>query len=224
MTRKIHVSHEFVHEDADKQYAFGEGVVTKITAHAASFPNLPHTVLALGAANDLLHSTSLLYTDLGESAKGNFINAEYDWKLKFLHTAVYVDFVANGNQAIIDNSGYVSTGDSSSPNQHLGALANFKSHGNSVAGAGVVSSTTDDFAGMRAYMFTLINEGATLAVVANQVTVSMDGVVVCSFILNTKSSANFYGTASLTKMQAQATGFNTAGLGDFSQTVTVSVP
>ena len=223
MTRKLHVSHAFVHEDADKQFAFGEGVVTDITTNLAQFPNLPHTVLVLETANSLLHTTHLAYTANGESAKGNFINAEYDWKLKFTHTAVYVDFVANGNQAIIDNSGFLSTEDTSTPSQHLGILPNFKSHGNPSAERAVVSSV-DDYTNLRAYLFTLINVGATLEVVGNQITVSMAGVIVCSFILNSKSAVNFVGMTSLTKMLAQAAGFNTAGVGDFSAAVSVTVP
>ncbi|MEI6628613.1 MAG: hypothetical protein WCN27_04340 [Alphaproteobacteria bacterium] len=223
MTRKLHVSHQFIHEDAAAQHTFGEGVITCLTDHAGDFAHLPFTVAVLTTANDLLHSTDLLYIANGESAKGNFINAEYDWKQKFTQTAVYVDFTANGNQAIIDNSGFISTGGTSSPNQHLGALADFKSHGNTAA-AGAVVSSVEGHAGLRAYLFTLLNIGATLAVVGNQITVSMGGVVVCSFIVNTRSSVNFVGMASLTKMLAQATGFNTAGLGDFSSAISVSVP
>ena len=224
MTLKLHVNHDFLHLDADAQFSFGEAVVADITTNAGDFPNLPHTVVVLGTANTLLHTTRLAYVANGEGSKGDFINAEYDWKVKFTHTAVYVDFQANGNQAIIDNSGYKSTAVISSPNQHLGALVDFKSHGNPIFGAGVVISSVDEHPDMRAYLFTLINEGATLAVVGNQITVSMGGVVVCSFIVNTKSSANFVGMASLTKMSAQATGFNTAGLGDFSSAISVSVP
>ena len=224
MTRKLHVDHSFVHEDAAKQYTFGQGVITSLTENAADFASLPFAVTVLTTANNLLHSTDLLYIANGEGSKGNFINAEYDWKQKFTQTAVYVDFEANGNQATIDNSGYLSTSGTSSPNQHLDALVDFKSHGNSEAGAGVVTSSVDEHPDLRAYLFTLINIGATLAVVGNQITVSMAGVVVCSFIVNTRSSANFVGMASLTRMSAQATGFNTAGLGDFSLAVAVSVP
>jgi len=224
MNIKLHISHQFIHDDADKQFTFGEGVVNAITAHAGEFPNLPHTVVVLGAVNDLLHSTYLTFLANGESAKGNFINAEYDWKLKFTHTAVYADYVANGNQAIIDHSGFVSTASNSTPTQHLGPLVDFKSHGNSVSGAGVVSSSVKGLTGLRAYLFTMQHKDATMTVVGNQVNITMAGVIVFSFLLNTTASVDFSGMASLTKMMAQAAGFNTAGIGDFSQAVEVSIP
>jgi len=224
MTLKLHVNHDFLHLDADAQFSFGEAVVADITTNASSFPNLPHTVVVMGAANTLLHTTRLAYVANGESSKGDFINAEYDWKVKFTHTAVYVDFQANGSQAIIDKSGYKSTADTSSPNQHLVSPVDFKSHGNPQVGNGVVFSAVKELAGLRAYLFTLLNVGATMAVVGNQITISMGAVVVCSFIINNTAAVNFFGMTSLTKMEAQATGFNTAGLGDFSSAVAVSVP
>ena len=103
-------------------------------------------------------------------------------------------------------------------------MSNFKSHGNSPLGTSVVTSSVKDYAGLKAYLFTLAHKDATVTLSGNQLTVSMAGVVIFSIMLNTRSVANFYGLTSLTKMNAQAAGFNTAGIGALTQAVEVSVP
>ena len=224
MVLKYHVSLEFLQLNTDKKLTFGANLASKLTTNIAEFANLPYTPVALGAANTLLGSTYQLWKNNGDSAKGNYFNAEYDWKLKFKGVAQYVDITANGNLAIIDNSGYVNTDGAATKSKVLAALTNFKAHGNSAVGAGVVKASVDSYAGLRAYLFTMAHPDAVVTVIGNQITVSMAGVVIFSFMLNSKSSANFTRLTSLTKMEAQAAGFNTAGIGALSQAVEVSVP
>ena len=224
MVLKYHVSHEFLRLNTEKKLTFGANVASKLTTNIGSFPNLPNTPIVLGAANTLLGSTFQLWKDNGDSAKGNYFNAEYDWKQKFRGVAEYVDVTANGDLAIIDNSGYDHTDGSTTKSKVLPALSNFKAHGNSAVGAGVVKGSVKNFSGLKAYLFIMAHPDATVTVVGNQVTVTMAGVIVFSFMLNTKSSVNFFGLTSLTKMEAQSAGFNTAGIGALSQSVEVSVP
>lgn len=224
MILKYHVSHDFLQLNTEKKLTFGVNVASKLTTNIADFANLPYTPIVMGAANDLLGSTFQLWKNNGDSAKGNYYNAEYDWKLKFKGVAEYVDVTADGNLAIIDNSGYDHTDGSTTKSKVLPALSNFKAHGNSAVGAGVVNSSVKSYAGLRAYLFTMAHPDAVVTLVGNQVTVTMAGVIVFSFILNTKSFVNFFGLTSLTKMEAQAAGFNTAGIGALSQSVEVSVP
>ena len=224
MQLKIHVSHEFMNEPTDAKVLFGEGVAKDLTDNAAAFPLLPHSGVVIGTANDLLRSTYLIYTKNGDSGKGNFYNAEYDWKTKFTANANYVDTHADGDLAIINKSGYKPTASDTTKSKALSAMSDFKSHGNSELGPKIISSKVKDFAGLKAYLFTLAHKDATVILSGNQLTVSMAGEIIFSIILNTRSAANFYGLTSLTKMNASAAGFNTAGIGVLSQTVEVSVP
>ena len=224
MLLKLHVSHEFMGEPTDAKILFGSGVAKDLTDNAAAFPLLPHTGVVLGTATDLLKSTYLTYTKNGDSGKGDYFNAEYDWKTKFTDNANYVDTHANGDLAIIDKSGFKSTSSDSTKSKALSAMSNFKSHGNSPLGTSIVTSSVKKYSGLRAYLFTLAHKDATVTISGNQITVSMAGVIIFSMILNTKSAANFYALTSLTKMNAQAAGFNTAGIGALTQSVEVSVP
>ena len=224
MQLKLHVSHEFMGEPTDAKVLFGASVAKDLTDNADAFPLLPHSGVVIGDANDLLQSTYIIYVKSGDSGKGNFFNAEYDWKTKLTANANYVDTHANGDLAIINKSGYKSTSSDSTKSKSVAALSDLKSHGNSQLGTSIVSSTVKKFSGLRAYIFSLAHKDATVTVSGNQITVSMAGVIVFSIILNTKAAANFYGLTSLTKMDASAAGFNTAGIGAFSQTVEVSVP
>ena len=224
MQLKNHVSHEFMLLPTDKKITFGSGVVNSLGDNAPTFPALPVTIVALDAANELLHDTYIAFVKNGDSAKGDFFNAEFAWKTKFTNTANYVDNLADGDLSIIDKSGFDNTARNSVRSKILGALKNFMSHGNSKVGSGVVTSSVEDFAGLKAYLFTLAHSDAIVTTIDNQVTVSMAGVVVYSYKLNTRSSVNFTGLTSLTKMNAQAAAFNTAGIGAFTQTVEVTVP
>lgn len=224
MQLKIHVSHEFMGEATDAKILFGEGVAKDLTDNVAAFPLLPFSGVALGTATDLLKSTFLIYTKNGDAGKGDYFNAEYSWKTKFTETANYVDTHANGDLAIINKSGFSPTASDSTKSKSLSAMSDFKSHGNSQLGTSVVTSSVKKFAGLRSYLFTLAHKDATIKVVGNQITVSMAGVIVFSIILSTKSAANFSDLTTLTKMEASSAGFNTAGIGAFSQSVEVSVP
>ena len=178
----------------------------------------------LAKTHKLLNDTYLDFIKLGDSAKGDFFNAEFDWKTKFTLTANYVDNLADGDLSIIDKSGYDNTARNSVSSKILSALKNFMSHGNSKIGMGVVTSSVEDFAGLKAYLFSLSHKNATVTTTGNQVTVYMGGEIIYCYKLNTRSSVNFTGLTSLTQMNAQAAPFNTAGIGAFTQSVEVTIP
>ncbi len=224
MQLKLHVSHEFISEPTDAKVLFGDGVAKDLKDNAVDFPLLPHSGVVIEIANDLLKSSYLFYTKNGDSGKGNYYNAEYDWKTKFTANANYVDTLADGDLAIINKSGYKPTASDTTKSKSLSAMTDFKSHGNSQLGPKIVTSKVKNFKGLKAYLFTLAHKDATVVLSGNQLTVSMAGEIVFSIILNTKSAANFYNLTSLTAMNASAAGFNTAGIGALSQVVEVSVP
>ena len=211
-------------EPTDAKILFGAGVVKELGDNASTFPVLPFADTVLGTANELLKTTYLEFVKSGESGKGDFYNAEYSWKTKFLKTAEYVDTLADGDLSIINKSGFKPTVSNTTKSKSLSAMDNFKSHGNSALGAGVATSSVKSYAGLKAYLFIMAHKDAVVTIIGNQVTVSMAGVIIFSFMLNTKSSVNFKGLTSLTKMEAQAAGFNTAGIGALTQAVEVSIP
>lgn len=224
MAKKIKVVRTYNRKSVDDKVSLGKRVITGLTNNSKTFPNLPVPVADLTSANNTLTNTYEDYKNKGEAAKGNFQNAQYDWKQKFDKTATYVDTVADGNLAIINQSGF----DASSPtvnNAELPvALNNLKSKGDQEKGNGHVVSTVDSRPGLKAYVFTLLNPEYTLESTSNQITVKKGDTVVFVINLNTKRETEFEGLTSLTKLDAQAAGFNTAGIGSFSQPVSVSVP
>lgn len=224
MELKVHVDHGFNTDPALDQINFGSGVIAFLTTNAAIFPSLPFPVAELTKRNDLLRTTYADFQNKGEAAKGDYINARYSWKQAYRKTADYVDVVADGNLAVINKSGFKPTKERSDPSQHLEALSGFNSHGNAKAGFGKVVSEVDKHPDLRAYIFTIADKSATINVIDNQLNVIVENKIVFSLILNTKAIANFEGLTSLNRMFAQAAGFNTAGLGDFTQAVEVSVP
>ena len=135
-----------------------------------------------------------------------------------------MDNLADGDLSIINKSGFEPTVSNSIRSKILEALKNFVSHGNSKVGAGVVTSSVEDFAGLKAYLFSLSHKNATVTTVGNQVTVYMNGEIIYCYKLNTRSSVNFIGLTSLTRMNARAAPFNTAGIGAFTQSVEVTIP
>ncbi len=175
MQLKSHVSQDFMLFPTEKKITFRSGVVTSLEDNASTFPELPVSQTVLGITHKLLNDTYLDFIKLGDSAKGDFYNAEFDWKTKFTNTANYVDNLADGDLSIINKSGFEPTVSNSISRKILEALKNFMSHGNSKVGAGVVTSSVDDFAGLKAYLFTLAHKDATVTTIGNQVTVYMGG-------------------------------------------------
>ena len=99
----------------DKKVTFGKSVIAALTLNATKFENLPFTVLALQALNDALAVARTNVLSGSNASKTALIAAKKAWNNAFKLTGKYVNFIANGDAALILEGGFNHTKLESSP-------------------------------------------------------------------------------------------------------------
>jgi hypothetical protein len=220
---KIHVSHDFTKLSANDAFTFGKIIVAEISNHAATFPNLPYTIVALGAANVALNDSYLAYQQGGDSKKGAYLDAFSIWKLKFSKTADYVDLIADGDEAIINQAGFKLTKSSSTPNPKFERLTNLDAIG--IRPSGIVHMSSDNLSNIsnKGYLFMLSQLGVEIKQNGEQLEIYSDGKLIVTLYAGTTRMHDFNNLPSMTKLQVHGLGFNAAGMGLLTDSIDVLV-
>jgi hypothetical protein len=222
-TIKIHVSHDFNRMNANDAFTFGKIIVAEISNHAATFPNLPIGIMALGAANLALNDTYLAYQQGGDSKKGAFLDAFSAWRIKFNKTADYVDLIADGDEAIINQSGFKFTKAERTPNAKFDRLVNLDAIG--IRPSGIVNMACDNIAqtGNKGYLFMLSQKGVEIKQNGEQIDIVVDGKLIVTLYAGTTKMHDFNNLPPMTKLQVHGLGFNAAGMGLLTDSIDVLV-
>lgn len=220
---KIHVSHEFTKLNANDAYTYGKIVISELTAHGASFPNLPITVAALTTANQLLNDSYLAYQQGGDSKKGAYMDAFSSWKIMFNKTADYVDLIADGDEAIINLSGFKLTKSERSPSSKIDRLVNLDAIG--IRPSGIVHMSCENVSNAvnKGYLFMLSQKGVDIKQNGEQVEVLADGKLILTLYAGTTRMHDFNSLPSMTKLQVHGLGYNAAGMGLLTDAIDVLV-
>jgi hypothetical protein len=115
MIRTPSVSLLFKQLTIPEKVIFGQNVHDQITLNAVIFPTPDVPLATLLSKNDTLSDTAEA-AESGDHAKVALMHAaERDWDTTFDTEAHYVDRIANGNEAIILQSGFQATKSETSP-------------------------------------------------------------------------------------------------------------
>lgn len=103
--RKSHVLFDFVLNIPPVKITFGRNVVTLMTGNANfPTPDIPLTVLK--EKNDLLEQKFIASLNDGKTEKAELHQAEKEWDNLMRYKALYVDRIADGDEAIIKSAGF----------------------------------------------------------------------------------------------------------------------
>jgi hypothetical protein len=217
---KAHVSLDFNRDTPDEQVGLGNTVIALLTENASVFTDLPVSIADLTTANETLESTYDDFVQFGDSHEGAFLAALESWKDKFTQTAEYVDVVANGSITIINLSGFSHTKTESTKSTKLEAVDTSMKISNA---KGEMSALAKGIKGAKGYLFVLATAGMEFQLVGNQVIVRC-GQEVVSFSVSTRGSVKFQSLPSKIDVKAVAAAFNSAGLGEFSDVTSITIP
>lgn len=220
---KIHVSHDFNRLNANDAFTFGKIVIAELTTYAAAFPNLPIPQADLIVTNNALNTTYLAYQQGGDSKKGAYQDAFSTWRIQFSKTADYVDLIADGDEAVINQSGFKSTKSERVPSSKIDRLLNLDAVG--IRPSGIVHVTADaiDQAGNKGYLYMLSDKSLEIKQNGEQIEVIKDGNVIVTIYAGTTKMHDFNNLSSMSKLKVHGLGFNAAGMGLLTDTVDVIV-
>ena len=121
--RKSHVLFDFVLSIPPVKIAFGRNVVTLMTGNANfPTPDIPLTVLK--EKNDLLEQKLIASLNDGKTEKAELNRVEKEWDKLMRYEALYVDRIADGDEAIMKGAGFnVSKQPVTNPKPELWATA-----------------------------------------------------------------------------------------------------
>ena len=103
--RKSHVLFDFVLSIPPVKIAFGRNVVPLMTGNANfPTPDIPLTVLK--EKTDLLEQKLIASLNDGKTEKAELHQAEKEWDNLMRYEALYVDRIADGDEAIIKGAGF----------------------------------------------------------------------------------------------------------------------
>ena len=220
---KLHVSHDFAKLNANDAYTFGKSVIGQITANASTFPNLPITLAELGTLTTALHDTYAQYQQYGESKKGAYTDAHNLWKIKFSRTADYVDLIADGDESIINKSGFKPTKSESTPSTKIERLTGLDGEGMRTPGVVHVESGAISVSSNKGYCFILAQKDVQIAQNGEQIDIYQDDKFICTIYAGNTKMHDFNGLPSVTKLQLRGFGFNPAGMGLLTDGVDILV-
>jgi len=103
--KKSHVLFDFVLNIPPVKIAFGRNVVTLMTGNA-NFPTPDIPLVVLKDKTDLLEQKLIASLNDGKTEKAELHQAEKEWDNLMRYEALYVDRIADGDEAIIKSAGF----------------------------------------------------------------------------------------------------------------------
>jgi hypothetical protein len=198
---------------------FGSGVLTCLAqpSVAASFPNLPIPVATLQNQNDILNDAVVAVQTTGSrQSKTTLKNAVADWTDAFGITGTYVSMVAQGNDQLITESGYIPTKSFSQPAQKPGLATDFQATINGFKGA-IAAGVQTPVAEAAAYVYYALPDGVSVNFSENTMIITVEGK---SIYINavTQKKTEMYNLPSSAAFNVGMYAINSAGVGPATAT------
>lgn len=219
MNRKPKVALDFVKMVPSDKTHFGDEVVRGLGSNSSIYTTPNPSLTALQAVNTDLNNK------IAEAANGDIVKiaardqSEATWEAAFRDAAYYVEGIADGSTVKIVSSGFHSTLTEFLPVEKPEAPVMLAK---GVSPAGAVHAEAQPLRHVNAFLTIAATPGVRIVVTGNQVDLIMDKARV-SLIVDTHRKVDFHGLDSLSQYIVQMFAVNTAGMGDGSDPVTVSV-
>lgn len=171
------VSMAFKKDKPVDKVKFGSGVLACLTPPTAaiSFPNLPVPVVALQQLNDQLNDAVVaVQTTESRQSKTALKNVVSDWTTAFGITGAYISMVAQGNDQIINEAGFIATKSVSQPKQKPGLAIDFQATINGFKGA-ILAGTQSPVAEAEAYVYYAFPDGVNVSFSENTMIINVEG-------------------------------------------------
>lgn len=213
------VSMAFKKDKPVDKVKFGCGVLTCLTPSVVteSFPNLPVPVTGLQAINDALNAAVIAMQTTGSrQAKTVLKNAVTDWTGAFGITGTYISMLAQGNDQLINEAGYIATKSFSQPSQKPALATNFQANINGFKGA-IVAGTQTPVAQADAYVYYAFPDGVSVNFTENTMIITVEGK---SIYINavTQRKTEMYNLPSSAAFNVGMYAINRAGAGPATAT------
>lgn len=167
---------------ADK-VSFGTNVINSLTpplapvllkkvAKGESETDLPVPLAQLTEINEDLRAAVSDSLTGNHTARASLKNALIAWDNAFGLTANYISRIAEGDEVIIREAGFVPTKAETTPAQRPGAPANFKATINGSKGA-IIASSKQAVPNASFYLFSAVPEGAAISYVDNTIVITV---------------------------------------------------
>ena len=203
---------EFTNLNVELKPNFGTGVTTNLETYADEFKALPIAVTDLQDLNAVLTKGVTDAQTGNHIAKSELITTEKNWNAAFKTTANYVTSVAQGDEVIIQKSGFKPTKSESAPPVAPGALENFHAVAENAPGTVTVSSKAADAKG---YLFIAAQNGATVTQDGNMIVITVGDIKV--FVeADTNHKLMMHNLTPKTDFNISMLAFNSAGAGPLS--------
>lgn len=138
-------------------------------------------------------------------------NVVREWNNVFGLTAKYITGIADGDETVIREAGFVPTKSESQPSQKPGAVTGFNATVNHSKGAIIAGSKTSVYSA-RAYVFTTMPEGATINYNGNIMEITIEGKTIYINV-STRRLTEFYNLPKGAPYYVSMFAVNTAGCG-----------
>jgi hypothetical protein len=213
------VSMAFKKDNAVDKVKFGSGVLACLSqpSVAASFPNLPVPVANLQDINDVLNEAVVAVQTTGSrQSKTALKNAVTDWTSAFGITGTYIGMVAQGNDQLINEAGYLATKSVSQPKQKPGLATDFQATINGFKGA-ILAGTQTPVAEAAAYVVYAFPDGVSVNFTENTMIITVEGK---SIYINTvtQKKTEMYNLPSSAAFNVGMYAINSAGVGPATAT------
>ena len=106
---QAHSSLDFIEAPIPEKIAFGKNVLACQNANAAKFPNPPIAIKELETDNTDLDNAYQKAANGGDSEKDDLLKVEKRWIGHFRKTANYVSLIADSDEAVIRDGGFIPT-------------------------------------------------------------------------------------------------------------------
>ena len=194
-----------------KKLTFADNVIDLLTKNAASFPDLPFSVVLLKSINDALRQAVKDAANNGTNEKDLLKKLLIQWKNQFKLTAQYVNLVANGDKTVVDLSGFETTqvdvaalGKDNNTSTIEIAIPSGKK-------GGFVAKTNSKLRKARGYVYFCMPTDATISQTGNMLQIDMGTGKVITIIAQTSGPATFENLTSKVPVNATVFSFNAAG-------------
>jgi hypothetical protein len=208
MIRQSNASLGFLRETPEKKPTTGQSVIDGLTANPETFPNLPVDLTTLTSNNNALIAALIAAKTGDRVASANLKTVIKTWNANFRLTVLYVSFVAQGAEAIINLAGCVCTKSVTTPRQKPEVPADFYAASNGTKGlinasCGARNKNALVFIGAPADAEINFNGDAMLVTVGN---------TTVQVIVTTKNKVSFNNVPGNVLMDMSVYAVNTAGI------------
>lgn len=194
-----------------KKLTFADNVIALLTTNAATFPDLPFSVVLLKSINDALRQAVKDAANNGTNEKDLLKKLLIQWKNEFKLTAQYVNLVANGDKTIVDLSGFETTltdvsplpKDDNTSTQEITIPKNKK--------GGFNSKTNSKGSKAKGYIHISMPTGATISQTGDMFQIDMGAGKIITIIAKTSGIAIFENLASKVPVNTTVFSFNASG-------------